>query len=173
VDRFLLKPFVGFGPQIRKGKEMNNSLQRLSVLLSAIFFCSLGAGVQAQTAAPKSKSAEAHIRALLDAQTRAWNEGKLEEFMEGYWRSPQLTFFSAGRKLEGWDATIERYRKTYQGAGNEMGKTTFSELDVQLLGPEKADGKELGGLFTLIFRKFRNSPFGGWKIVHDHTSSNQ
>ena len=104
--------------------------------------------------------------------------------MEGYWHSPKLTFFSAGRKLEGWDATIERYRKTYQSEGKEMGKTTFSELDLQILGPQGAvvrgrwklvqsDGKELGGLFTLIFRKFKEGPFGGWKIIHDHTSSNQ
>lgn len=132
----------------------------------------------------KGATPEANIRALLDAQLAAWNVGDLERFMEGYWRSPQLTFFSAGRKLEGWDATIDRYRKTYQAEGKEMGKTTFSDLDVQILGPEGAvvrgrwrlvqsDGKELGGLFTLIFRKFKDGPFGGWKIIHDHTSSNQ
>src|SRR5262249_11998134 len=141
---------------------------------------------QAQTAliSPKSRSAEADIRTLLDAQTRAWNAGKLEEFMEGYWHSPRLTFFSGGRKLEGWDATIERYRKTYQSEGKEMGKTTFSELEIEIVGPQAAvvrgrwklvqsDGKELGGLFTLIFRKFKEGSFGGWKIIHDHTSSSQ
>lgn len=127
-------------------------------------------------------TAETHIRSLLDDQIKAWNVGDLEKFMEGYWRSPKLTFFSAGRKLEGWDATIDRYRKTYQAEGKEMGKTTFSELDVQVLGPDGAvvrgrwrlvqsDGKELGGLFTLIFRKFEGGPYGGWKIIHDHTSS--
>jgi uncharacterized protein (TIGR02246 family) len=127
-------------------------------------------------------TAEAQIRSLLDDQIKAWNVGDLEKFMEGYWRSPKLTFFSAGRKLEGWDATIDRYRKTYQAEGKEMGKTTFSELDVQVLGPDGAvvrgrwrlvqsDGKELGGLFTLIFRKFQGGPYGGWKIIHDHTSS--
>jgi ketosteroid isomerase-like protein len=142
--------------------------------------------VEAQTlrTPPESRSVEANIRALLDAQTQAWNAGKIEEFMEGYWRSPKLTFFSAGRKLEGWDQTIERYRKSYQGEGKEMGKLNFSELDIQVIGPEGAlvrgrwtlvqsDGKEPGGLFTLIFRKFKEGPYGGWKIIHDHTSSNQ
>lgn len=126
------------------------------------------------------KSAESEIRAALDAQVVAWNAGKLEEFMDGYWRSPNLTFFSGGRKLSGWDATIERYRKTYQAEGREMGKLVFSDLDIQPLGTSAAvvrgryeltmsDGKKLSGLYTLIFRRFRQ----GWKIVHDHTSSNQ
>jgi len=124
------------------------------------------------------KSAEAGIRAALDAQVAAWNAGKLEEFMDGYWRSPNLTFFSGGRKLSGWDATIERYRKTYQAEGREMGKLAFSDLDIQPLGSSAAtvrgrfeltmsDGKKLSGLYTLIFRRFKQ----GWKIVHDHTSS--
>jgi len=133
-----------------------------------------------QSKSGQSKSASAEIRAVLDAQVAAWNAGKLEEFMDGYWRSPDLTFFSGGRKLSGWDATIERYRKTYQAEGKEMGKLAFSDLDIQQLGPSAAvvrgryeltmsDGKKLGGLYTLIFRRFRQ----GWKIVHDHTSSNQ
>ncbi|MGE0882855.1 MAG: DUF4440 domain-containing protein [Blastocatellales bacterium] len=125
-------------------------------------------------------NAEADIRAVLEAQVAAWNAGKLEEFMDGYWRSPNLTFFSGGRKLSGWDATIERYRKTYQADGKEMGKLQFSDLDIQMLGNAAAvvrgrweltlsDGKKPGGLYTLIFRKFND----GWKIIHDHTSSNQ
>jgi beta-aspartyl-peptidase (threonine type) len=160
------------------------------LLALACLFCP----VPAQSPAAKSSSAqkqihnplpaEARIRALLEGQNKAWNEGKLEAFMEGYWRSPELTFFSGGQKLQGWDATMERYRKTYQSGGNEMGKLTFSDLDIQVLGPAGAvvrgrwklilsTGKELGGLYTLIFRKFGSGPYGGWKIIHDHTSSNQ
>ena len=130
------------------------------------------------------RSAESEIRAVLEAQVVAWNSGKLEEFMEGYWRSPELTFFSGGRKLTGWQATLDRYRQTYQAEGKEMGRLDFSDLDVQPLSRGVAggvalvrgrwkltlsDSTELGGLYTLIFRRFKN----GWKIVHDHTSSNQ
>jgi beta-aspartyl-peptidase (threonine type) len=136
--------------------------------------------VAKQSKSGRPKSAPAEIRAVLDAQVAAWNAGKLEDFMDGYWRSPDLTFFSGGRKLSGWDATIERYRKTYQAEGKEMGKLEFSDLDIQQLGPTSAvvrgrweltmsDGKKPGGQYTLIFRRFKQ----GWKIVHDHTSSNQ
>lgn len=140
----------------------------------------------AQTKTPASaknapaKNAEASaIRRVLDEQVTAWNAGKLEEFMVGYWNAPELTFVSGGRKLNGWDATLERYRKTYQAEGKEMGKLKFQDLDVELLGPaaafvrgqfvlQLATGQELSGRFTLVFRKFKD----GWKIIHDHTSSN-
>jgi len=161
----------------------------LSLLLT-LLIAPIATGQTAQEAQPKQmskqsktgrpKSAAPEIRALLDAQVAAWNAGKLEEFMDGYWRSPELTFFSGGRKLSGWDETIERYRKTYQAEGREMGELVFSDLDIQPLGPNAAvvrgrweltmsDGKKPGGLYTLIFRRFKQ----GWKIVHDHTSSNQ
>jgi ketosteroid isomerase-like protein len=135
-------------------------------------------GASAPAGAPQGE-ATARIRAVLDAQVTAWNAGRLEEFMEGYWRSPELSFFSGGRRLAGWDATLERYRQTYQAEGREMGRLAFSDLDVSPLAPDAAvvrgrweltlaDGKKPGGLFTLVFRRFKD----GWKITHDHTSSN-
>src|SRR5262249_28944168 len=180
----------GEGKMRRQG-DLNSPSPCLLILLAvALWLGGSVAQVIAQEAQPnqpakqsksgRSKSAAAEIRAGLDAQVAAWNAGKLEEFMDGYWRSPDLTFFSGGRKLSGWEATIERYRKTYQAEGREMGKLAFSDLDIQQLGPNGAvvrgrweltlsDGKKPGGLYTLIFRRFKQR----WKIVHDHTSSSQ
>ncbi len=146
-------------------------------IIALIFCLTLPLAVAAQTG-KQTKSDETAIRAVLDAQVTAWNTGKLEDFMTGYWRSPKLTFFSGGRKLEGWDATIERYRKNYQAEGKEMGKLQFLDLDIQSFGSGAvvrgryeltlSDGKKPTGLFTLVFRKFNKD----WKIIHDHTSSN-
>ena len=70
----------------------------------------------------------------------------------------------------------DRYQKRYQADGKEMGRLTFSDLEVQVLGPDaamvrgrwklalKAENPE--GLFTLIVKKLPE----GWRIVHDHTS---
>jgi beta-aspartyl-peptidase (threonine type) len=124
-----------------------------------------------------AESADAAIRRVLEAQVEAWNKGDLEAFMTGYWQSPELSFYSGGDKYRGWQATIERYRKRYQSEGQEMGRLTFSELDVQVLGPDNAlvrgrwqlvrSKDKPGGLFTLIFRRFPE----GWRIIHDHTSA--
>lgn len=118
------------------------------------------------------------IEQVLNQQAGAWNRHDLEGFMAGYWNSPDLTFFSGAKVTSGWQATLERYRKTYQSEGKEMGRLEFSDLRIEPLGAEAAlvrgawhltmsDGKTPHGLFTLIFRKFP----AGWKIVHDHTSA--
>ena len=121
-------------------------------------------------------SPEQAVRAVLDAQVAAWNRGDLLAFMSGYWNDPALTFYSGSNVTSGWQATLERYQKRYQAPGSEMGKLDFSELEIHAFGDgawvggrwhlKLSDGKDLGGLFTLIFRK---TP-AGWKIVHDHTS---
>ena len=122
------------------------------------------------------RTSEQQIRAVLDRQVEAWNRRDLEEFMRGYWRSEELSFFSGATKLAGWQATIERYRQRYQGEGREMGQLDFSELRIETLGPRgafvrghwhlKLTNGDTGGIFTLIFKRFPD----GWKIVHDHTS---
>jgi uncharacterized protein (TIGR02246 family) len=117
------------------------------------------------------------VKAVLDRQVKAWNRGDLEGFMTTYWNSPDLVFQSGADRTRGWQATLDRYRRKYQGEGKEMGRLRFDDLDVQVLGPDAAfargrwhlvmkDGSEPNGLFTLFLRRIG----GDWKIVHDHTS---
>lgn len=123
-------------------------------------------------------SPETAVQQVIQKQQDAWNRHDLAGFMSGYWNSPSLTFFSGAKQTSGWQATLERYQKTYQSEGREMGRLEFSDLNVKALGPDAAfvrgawhltmsDGKTPHGLFTLVFRKFPD----GWKIVHDHTSA--
>lgn len=119
------------------------------------------------------------IQQVLNQQQADWNRHDLEAFMSGYWNSPSLTFFGA-KKTSGWQATLDRYRKSYQSEGHEMGKLEFSDLQIEELAPDAAfvrgrykltlsNGKTPHGLFTLIFRKFPD----GWKIIHDHSSAEE
>ena len=119
----------------------------------------------------------AAIRKVIEEQQAAWNRQDLEGFMDGYWKSPELTFFSGAHESKGWQAALDRYKKNYQGAGHEMGMLEFANLRIEMLGPDAAfvrgefhltmsDGKTPHGLFTLVFRKFPE----GWKIVHDHSA---
>ena len=142
----------------------------LSIALFPLAIAGLGQSRSAQ-------DREARIQAILRSQVEAWNRHDLEAFMAGYWNSPALTFFSGARETQGWQATLERYRKNYQSENAEMGKLEFSDLQIEMLGAQSAfvrgkfhltlsNGKQPHGLFTLIFREFPE----GWRIVHDHSS---
>src|SRR5437867_5308043 len=77
---------------------------------------------------------QAAVKKVLDDQAVAWNKGDLEGFMAGYWKSEKLSFFSGDKKTAGWQATLDRYRKRYQADGKEMGKLSFDEMSIELLG---------------------------------------
>ena len=120
----------------------------------------------------------AAIRAVLDAQVAAWNRGDVPGFMDGYWRSDSLRFASGGTVQYGWQTTLDRYRRGYPDRA-AMGRLTFSDLRIAPLSADAATvfgrwGLErdtllppASGLFTLVFRRTPQ----GWRIVHDHTSS--
>jgi hypothetical protein len=115
------------------------------------------------------------IRTVLDAQQTAWNEGDIERFMEGYWKSDQLTFSSGGKLTRSWQETLDNYRRKYSSR-SEMGQLTFANLEITPLGADAAfvlgewqlsrELESLGGNFSLVFRRLED----GWVIVHDHTS---
>jgi beta-aspartyl-peptidase (threonine type) len=142
---------------------------RAVVLLAAV---AIAMGLSVATPDPATD-----VRAVLDAQVAAWNHGDLEGYMAGYWRSPELEFYSGTTITRGWQPTLERYRKRYQGAGREMGTLTFTNVRIDVVAPDAAvvsgewrlemkSGPPPHGLFTLIVRKFAE----GWRIVHDHSS---
>jgi ketosteroid isomerase-like protein len=118
---------------------------------------------------------EKAVTQVLNEQTAAWNKCDIEGFMQGYWNSEELSFTSGNKNTRGWQATFDNYKKGYSDC-DKMGKLSFSELDITVLSKKSAmvRGRFLlerkndkpTGLFTLIFRKFKN----GWKVVHDHTS---
>ena len=119
--------------------------------------------------------ADRQIRAVLDAQVRAWNAGDLRGFMEGYARSGRTRFQSGGDVSLGWQTVFERYQNRYADRPS-MGTLAFSEVEVSPLAPDAALAfgrwrveraqDATSGLFTLLFRR---TP-AGWRIVHDHTS---
>ncbi len=84
---------------------------------------------------PGDAAARTAITKVLTDQTTAWNQGNLDAFLEGYWRSPQVVFLSGGTRNDGFDAMRDRYRKRYQSEGKAMGQLTFPDLEIEPLGP--------------------------------------
>src|ERR1700721_4623167 len=79
---------------------------------------------------PQSDDAAA-ILTLLNDQTAAWNRGDIEGFMNGYWNSNQTEFVSSEGLSRGWQALLERYRRSYPPR-KARGHLTFSALEILL-----------------------------------------
>jgi beta-aspartyl-peptidase (threonine type) len=120
----------------------------------------------------------ADVRAVWNTSVEAWNRGDLDAFMNAYWNSPDLVFFSNKTETRGWQQTLARYRAAYKAEGRQMGTLDFPQLEFKVLGPEVVlargqfrlkmpDGKESTGMTSVTFQKLSE----GWRIVHDHSSS--
>jgi ketosteroid isomerase-like protein len=150
--------------------------KKIQMVLSVMAISILSLTACQKQAATSDSESIAQIQAVLDRQVEAWNRHDLEGFMEGYWNSPDLTFYSGSTAVSGWKTTIDRYRLRYQSEGAEMGHLEFSDLKIEPLGPNAAfvrgrwrlamSSGDQSGLYTLTFRKLED----GWKIIHDHTS---
>tara|TARA_R110002096_G_scaffold143328_5_gene299387 strand:+ start:32922 stop:33386 length:465 start_codon:yes stop_codon:yes gene_type:complete len=118
------------------------------------------------------------ITTLLEEQRQAWNRGDIPAFMEGYVHSDELVFTSGAAIRRGWQETHDRYLERYGNDASTMGTLGFEIVDLKSLGADGAvmlgrwslTGLEApaGGVFTIVFERRPE----GWRIVHDHTSSN-
>ena len=126
--------------------------------------------------AEERKADREAIGSVLSAQQTAWNRADVDAFLEGYWRSPELTFSGTSGMARGWDGVLARYKKSYPDRA-AMGQLDFSGLEFRFLGPDaalvlgrwhlKREKDDIGGVFSLVWQRFPE----GWKIVHDHTSA--
>jgi uncharacterized protein (TIGR02246 family) len=122
---------------------------------------------------------KAAINKVLHDQEMAWNKGDVEDFMHGYKNSPDTTFI--GKTIaHGYQPILERYKAAYANS-DAMGRLTFSELDLRMLGPDHAvvvgkyhltrtaaGGGDASGIYSLILEREPE----GWRIIVDHTTAN-
>jgi uncharacterized protein (TIGR02246 family) len=150
----------------------------ISLILGSLLVVFLGSSSSPQLAygGESHERDRAAITAVLEAQQTAWNRDDVDAFLEGYWRSPELTFSGSNGTARGWDAVRARYKKTYVDR-EAMGELQFSDLEFRFLGPDAAlvlghwhltrTKGDIGGVFSLIWQRFPE----GWRIIHDHTSA--
>jgi hypothetical protein len=115
------------------------------------------------------------IRALLDRQVAAWNNGDIDGFMAEYWPSDNLTFRTPKGATRGWAAVRDRYKQAYPTPA-DMGRLTF---DVGRISQPSADEAEVAGRFRQDLPAGRQSGRfylhlrrldGQWRIVRDLTT---
>jgi ketosteroid isomerase-like protein len=137
-------------------------------------------------AASAEVDATTQIRKVLDDQARDWNDGNIDRFVQGYWKSDDTVFVGAGGVKKGFNSILERYKHDYPDK-KAMGHLSFSDLEVHLSCADSAyvvgqfqlyrprarevnkDGKKenKAGYFTLYLRKID----GHWLIVADNTTA--
>ena len=115
---------------------------------------------------------EIAIKSILVEQEKAWSNNDLEGFMQGYWESDSLTYYSQGKVTQGWQTTLDNYKKGYPS------KTETGTLNFQIDAITKInkgayyvmgqyfltrDAGDASGTFMIIFKKIA----GQWKIVAD------
>ena len=115
---------------------------------------------------------------ILYEQQEDWNRGDIDAFMQGYLKSDQLVFSGSSGPIYGWEATRNRYKKTYSDR-QKMGKLKFDILNIIGLSSTviQLQGKfylsriigDTQGYFTLNWIKVNNQ----WFIISDHTSASE
>ena len=136
---------------------------RLLLLMSMIGFASMSIGQ------------EDEIRKVMADQEKCWNEGNLECFMEGYWKSDDLVFVGSAGPKYGWQVTLNNYKRSYP-TSEAMGTLKFDILKLTSIGKKhylvigkwslKREKDNPQGHFSLLWEKIG----GEWKIIADHSS---
>lgn len=112
------------------------------------------------------------IAEVLNSQKEAWNNYDIETFMETYWKSEELKFYGSSGVVKGWQATLERYQKSYP-TEEHFGTLDFVINDISEINEDayyvlgeyhltRTVG-DTNGIFMLVVKQFEE----GWKIVAD------
>lgn len=123
-----------------------------------------------------SKTDSILITKEMELQEQAWNQGDLEGFMQGYWKSDSLRFIGSRGLTYGWDATLANYKMEYPDV-NAMGRLNFDILHLDCISIDAflmtgrytliREKDEPSGYFVLLWRKIK----GRWVVVSDITAS--
>lgn len=119
---------------------------------------------------------QGEIMSILDRQTACWNDGNIDCFMVGYWKSDSLMFIGDSGITYGYENTLDRYKKTYPDK-QSMGELEFDIMEIRRISADvylvvgkfflqRNSMDDLSGIFTLTFRRID----GSWVIVADHTA---
>ena len=114
----------------------------------------------------------AAIRSIMKMQEKAWSDNDIKAFMNGYWNSDNLVFFSDGNLTKGWQTTLANYIKNYP-TQKETGTLNFEIANITQINADaywvmgsyflSRDAGDANGTFMIVFKRID----GEWKIIGD------
>jgi len=149
------------------------SLKFVGLLLAV----SLVAGCTIEVEGDGDADVQGSVERLLEESAGAWNRGELAGFMDDYLESPNTTYIGSAGLLSGYESIRARYAPLFE-PGAARDSLRFEDVRVRRLAAVEAiatakwilhrgDTITGSGPFTLVLRHTS----GGWKIIHDHSSS--
>jgi uncharacterized protein (TIGR02246 family) len=121
---------------------------------------------------------ERAIRQVIADMEGAWNRGDFRGYMAGF-KNPDVVFVSRGEFQRDWQGTLDHYIRDYGGDPARRGHLHFSDVRIELLGPDTAQlisryrleggGQPQDGINTRLMRKVD----GHWVIALNHVSSRE
>jgi uncharacterized protein (TIGR02246 family) len=148
-----------------------------SLVAALIVLPTILSGCRIEVEPEEDVALEPYIQQMLETSAAAWNRGDLDAFLSDYQDAPSTTYVGSRGILAGIDEIRDNYASRF-GPGAERDSLTFESIQVRTLTPMigivtarwvlHEDGvTQAAGPFTLVMRRTR----AGWKITHDHSSS--
>lgn len=138
-------------------------------ILSITFFILL---CSCSVTKPTALDDETAIRNILKQQQKAWSDNDLEGFMNGYWESDELTYYSGGKITKGYNTTLANYIRKYP-TKKETGTLNFEIANITKINDGSywvmgsyfltRDAGDANGTFMIVFKRIN----GAWKIIGD------
>lgn len=149
----------------------------LPLMVAVLAACRAGSQPITNPAPGADPSLTRQIGAQLDRAAGDWNRGDLDGFLSDYAPESTTTFIDGFRARRGIGFIRSNYAR-YFGPGARRDSLHFEELRVRSLSPTLAlvtaryvlrreDTVTSSGPFTLVMERRPE----GWRILHDHSSS--
>jgi hypothetical protein len=146
-----------------------------ALIILSIYSIGAAQSSQADPMIQEDYQAKIAIMKSMIQSEKYWNEGNLEGFMHNYWRSDSLKFIGKSGITYGWNATLDRYKKSYPDK-SKQGTLKFEFIHLDKISNDAffqvgkytltRESDTLSGHFSLLWRKID----GEWRIVADHSS---
>lgn len=115
------------------------------------------------------------VNSTLNNFVTNWNEGNMNNAMQVYNKSAS-TILVSDNVIKGYENIVSFFHTNYP-TKEQMGKISFSDVDIKVLSPKytvvvgkwslmRETGGNAGGIFTALYEKTSD----GWKIILDHTT---
>jgi len=147
------------------------------MLLGCLMIAACAEAPPEQATEPDPATLTIQLARQFQQSAAAWNRGDLDAFMADYIQDGTTTFQGSDGLLRGFDAIRERYAPSFE-QGAERDSLRFEDFHVRSIAPSlilvtaryilyRDQETTSSGPFTLVMEQHPD----GWKITHDHSSS--